>query len=198
MTDFGKIHITQKTGDEPITYHGETNGVKLIDFWKWDSSDIISNSSRGRFAEFIVASALKIDFSTVRNEWNPYDLETPEGIKVEVKSASYLQSWSQKNYSPIAFSIKEAKCWDSATGVFSETAKRHADIYVFCLLKHKDQLTLNPMNLEQWEFFVLPTETLNNYPGSKSSITLSSLQKLTSAIVYPDLKQAIEMLTGKT
>ena len=33
---------------------------KVIDFWKWSVSDLVSNATRGRLAEFIVAKALKI------------------------------------------------------------------------------------------------------------------------------------------
>jgi hypothetical protein len=191
MKTLGKIGVQQKTGEESLSYDGLENGIRLIDFWRWSTSDLISNATRGRFAEFIVASALNVDFSIIRDEWGPYDLDSPDGIKVEVKSASYLQTWYQKDYSPISFSIKEAKHWDSAPGIQSKTTTRHADIYVFCLLKHKDQPTLDPMSLEQWEFYVIPTVTLDNYTRSKSSITLNSLKKLTTEVQYPELKQSI-------
>ena len=39
---------------------------------------------------------------------------------------------------------------------YSEEKLRRADIYIFCLLGHKDQTTINPMNLNQWVFYVLP------------------------------------------
>jgi hypothetical protein len=31
-------------------------------------------------------------------------------------------------------------------------------LYVFCLLAHKDKSTLDPLNMDQWQFFVLATE----------------------------------------
>lgn len=189
--DFGKIKIEQKTGDERLTFNDRETGFKLIDFWQWSVSDLVSNATRGRFAEFIVASAIKCNLEIIRDEWSPYDLTSPEGIKIEVKSASYLQSWFQRDFSKISFSIKAARIWDSETNRHGTTSSRQSDVYVFCLLKHKDQLTLNPMNLDQWEFYVISTLKINNYTRSITSITLKSLQNLTSPIAYDQLRQAI-------
>lgn len=187
----GKIIVKEKTGNEPLTFNNRLTPFTLIDFWKWSVSDIISNASRGRFAEFIVATALGIDLKMVRDEWSAYDLISPEGIKIEVKSASYIQSWYQKDFSKIGFSIREAKEWSNETNLMSANPSRTSDLYVFCLLKHKDQLTLDPLKMEQWEFYILSTKTINNYKRSKSSITLKSLQKLTSPVLYHQIKETV-------
>jgi hypothetical protein len=49
------------------------------------ASDLVSNSTRGVLAEFIVARALGLD-TGVRTEWQAFDLETASGKKIEVKS----------------------------------------------------------------------------------------------------------------
>ena len=188
---FDPIKITQKTGNEPLTLNGNETGIKLLDFWRWGFSDIISNTERGKFAEFIVATALKIDLSIISDCWNAYDLTSPEGVKIEVKSAAYLQSWAQKGFSKVSFSIRAARYWNSSTNEMAEMPSRASDVYVFCLLKHKDQATLNPMKLEQWEFYVLPTVEINNYKRSDSSITLNSLEKLTHGVSYSELRDMI-------
>jgi hypothetical protein len=185
------IKATVKSGSEELTFDDKTVGYSLLDFWKWSVSDILSNATRGRFAEFIVGTSLDLKIENIRNEWDAFDLVTDDGIKIEVKSASYIQSWNQKDYSTISFSIKPAKFWDSENNMQSVESKRHADVYVFCLLKHKDQETINPLKLEQWEFYVLPTIKLDAYERSQSSITLNSLKKLTDAITYNELKENI-------
>lgn len=189
--ELSKISIELKTGDEPLTLNGRRTGIKLIDFWQWSVSDIVSNATRGRFAEFIVATALKIDLTIIRDEWSAFDLTSPEGIKIEVKSASYLQSWFQRTFSTISFSIKAARHWDSSTNIQASNPTRQSDVYVFCLLNHKDQSSLDPMNLNQWEFYVVATKTLDNYKRSSTSITLKSLQGLTHARSYDELQQTI-------
>ncbi len=44
------------------------------------------HATRGRLAEFIVANALSVPSDGVRDEWRAYDLKTPDGVTVEVKS----------------------------------------------------------------------------------------------------------------
>ena len=181
-----------KTGQEQLTYNNSDIGYSLQDFWIWSVSDILSNTARGRFAEFIVGTTLNLDPQIPRNEWDAFDLKTPEGVKIEIKSAAYIQSWNQKDFSKISFSIKSAKYWDPVNNTSNEKPKRHADVYVFCLLNHKDQDTIDPLKAEQWEFYVLPTYRLDNYERSQSSITLTSLRKLTSPILYGEIKTSIQ------
>ncbi len=180
-----------KTGNEPLSLNGQPTGHTLLNFWQWSASDILSNATRGVFAEFIVATALNIDIRKARSEWQAHDLTTNDGTKVEVKSAAYVQSWNQKKPSTITFSIKASRYWDSETNIQAKESKRQADVYVFCLLKHMDKETIDPLRLEQWEFYVLSTKELDNYKRSKHSITLKSLQKLTPAVGYYEIKEAI-------
>jgi hypothetical protein len=151
----------------------------------------LSNATRGRFAEFIVGTAIGINSENLRDEWDAYDLITDDGIKIEVKSAAYIQSWDQKRFSTISFSIKPTKYWDAETNIYRNEPKRHADVYVFCLLKHKDKNTIDPLKMEQWDFYVLPTYRLDNYQRSQSSITINSLEKLTNPKKYSELKDEI-------
>jgi hypothetical protein len=187
----GKIDPALKNGDEKLTFNGQPLDYHLLDFWRWSVSDLLSNATRGRLAEFLVATATNIEKTSVRDEWSAYDLETPEGIKIEVKSAAYLQSWFQRSLSKISFSTKAALYWDSATNQQSNIKKRHADVYVFCLLHHCDKSTIDALNLNHWEFYVLSTAELNNYTRSQHSITLKSLQGLCGAVCYDKLKTAI-------
>ena len=173
------ITPTLKTGNEPFTSESvETDSTfNLKDYWTWSSSDLISNTQRGILAEFIVKQALG-DESNVRIGWDAYDITTANGVKVEVKSASYIQSWFQKELSKISFDIAPKNAWDSATNTVSKIKVRSADLYVFAILNHKDQKTINPLNLDQWLFYVLKTSVLNEKCPEQKTIGLSSLKKL--------------------
>ena len=61
----------RKTGDEPIKFRGKDTGLRLRDFWSWGFSDLLDNTLRGSYAEFIVAAALGIDLSEARVNWEP-------------------------------------------------------------------------------------------------------------------------------
>jgi hypothetical protein len=177
-TELARLKVKLKTGNECFHSHGASLGYTLLDFWRWSVSDLVSNATRGRLAEFIVAKALGISTDDVRDEWAAYDLISPDGVKVEVKSAAYVQSWSQKRYSSIQFLTRKTRPWDPDTGLQAAEAKRQAEVYVFALLAHKVKANLDPLDLSQWRFYVLPTVKLDDYPRSQHSITLKSLEGL--------------------
>ena len=106
------VKFIKKTGEECLYTENLDLDIKLKDFWRWNCSDILNNAMRGVFAEFLVASDLGI-LSENRVEWDAYDLITEDGIKIEVKSSAYLQSWKQNKLSSIKFDIRPTRGWDS-------------------------------------------------------------------------------------
>ncbi len=174
----GRIEVELLKGDEAFRLGGEEMPFNVHGFWAWSVSDLVSNATRGRLAEYIVAKACGVGTSHPRDEWAAVDLETPKGVLVEVKSAAYVQSWHQEKLSAISFGVKKTLKWDPETNRQGEEPERTADVYVFALLAHQEQSTLDPLNLDQWEFYVLPTCVLNERKRSQHSITLPSLKKL--------------------
>jgi len=116
-----------------------------------------------------------------RVEWDSFDLKTPQGLTLEVKSAAYLQSWQQKALSQITFGIQPTRAWEAATNDHTGELKRQADIYVFCLLHHQDKVTVDPLDMDQWTFFLLPTSVLDEKFPVQKSIRLASLLKMNPA-----------------
>jgi hypothetical protein len=193
MSDLGPIETFPRKGSESFHNDGCQLGFNLLNFWQWSSSDLVSNSLRGVLAEYLVAQAIGVTNGTVREEWAAYDLETLDGTRVEVKSAAYIQSWHQDSLSKITFSVRKTRAWDKQTNKQCMIIRRQADVYVFALLKHTQQSTIDPLNVAQWEFFVVPTIMLDNRKRSQHSITLPSLQSLIGESVrYSELKHAIE------
>jgi len=194
VTRLPPIKATRKTGQERFVGSEKCSQFTLKDFWQWSCSDLVSNATRGVLAEYLVASALGLNHG-VRNEWDAYDLTTEVGVKIEVKSAAYVQSWYQRKLSDIAFTIKPTFGWDSETNRQAKEKKRQADVYVFCLLHHKDQDTINPMDLSQWTFYVISKERLEQACPERKSITLSKLKKLGPRTCdFDGLKRAIKDL----
>ena len=124
-----------------------------------------------------------------------YDLATQAGVRIEVKSAAYVQSWQQSKLSKINFVVPKTFGWNRETNKLDTEKKRQADVYVFALLFHKDKKTINPLDISQWEFYVLPTIILDQRERSQHSITLTSLKKLTDPVSFTVLSQAIEKAT---
>lgn len=164
------------TGNEKFYSNGNNLQMDVLSYWKWSSSDLLTNRQRGILAEYIVASALNLT-SKPREEWDAYDLVTNSGLKIEVKSSAYVQSWKQEKASTISFGIKPTLTWDNNDKRTTDKI-RQADVYVFCVLAHKDENTIDPLNLDQWNFYILETNVLNEKIPEQKKITLSSLLKL--------------------
>lgn len=169
--------MEQLTSDNKFTFHGEDAGLSVVDFWSWAYSDLLNNTDRGVLAEYIVHSALlPPPDSKMRTDWLPFDLTSPTGQRIEVKSASYLQSWDEAYHEHIQFSIAPHRAWDPKAG-YSPDIKRHSDLYVFCLYKALTK-DVSPLALEYWEFYVLPTYVLNEQKPNQKNISLNSLKAL--------------------
>lgn len=173
-----KLALTRRSGTEALHAGGTPLNATVLDFWRWAFSDLVDNTTRGVLAEFIVALALGTVDRGVREGWSPYDLTTPDGIRVEVKSAAYLQSWGQKRHSAIEFGVTATQAFDDEHNTYDSERRRQADVYVFALLHHKDKQTVDPLNLDQWNFFVLPTHVLNTHVPTQKNVTLRRLQQL--------------------
>ena len=188
----GPIDVKRRRGDESFHHGSRDLRIGLSEFWQWSFSDLVSNATRGVLAEYLVAQALGVA-GGVREEWAAFDLAAADGTRIEVKSAAYIQSWHQERLSKITFRVPKTRAWNRETNRQSQDVRRQADVYVFALLAHKDQSTLDPLDVAQWEFFAVPTLHLDGRKRSQHSITLPSLQALAErAVTYSELKGAVE------
>jgi hypothetical protein len=151
-------HIRRLDGSEPL--HGPSapaSGATVLDFWRWAFSDLSDNTLRGVFAEWLVARLLDISLE-VRVGWAVHDLTTPEGWRIEVKSAAYRQSWHALQVdakpSAIVFNRLHTLAWTPETGE-ETTRSYHADIYVLCHQKAELLDQFDALNVTQWDFYVL-------------------------------------------
>ena len=195
-----------KTRKEVFRVRGKAVKFTIFDYWRWAYSDLLDNAARGVLAEFLVARALNHTCEP-RHEWDAIDVRTECGLKVEVKSAAYAQSWPQEKPSEISFDIAPRKeAWDSETDkkVCFNPPKRVADVYVFCLLGDPDDRDPDPMDLDQWEFYVLPAVTLEQERPCQQTIALDPLKSLVrrttgrSTTPYGELAHVIEEVGGSS
>lgn len=166
------------------------SSLTVLDFWRWAFSDLRTNVVRGVLAEFLVARAVG-DPSPLRSAWDNFDVTTPSGIRVEVKSSAYLQSWSQRKISQIVFTGLTGRTWSSETAEYGERRELRADVYVFAThtCQHPDQY--DPLDLNYWEFQVVSAQALEER-GARS-ITKRQLEQLAPACHrFDQLADAIE------
>jgi hypothetical protein len=170
--ELGSVKSEKKSYSKPILNCNKTR--TLLDFWQWAYSDLVGNTERGILAEYLVALACDIE-NSIRIGWDSFDLLVDNIIKVEVKSSAYLQSWKQTKFSKPIYGIAKTKAWDYVNNVYDNQIKRQADIYVFALLSHLDKETLNPLDLKQWEFYVLNTRAIDIRMNNNKTISLQRI-----------------------
>ena len=70
---------------------------------------------------------------------------------------------------------------------------------MFCVQKHEEQETLNPLDLLQWDFYILPTRVLNQEAAEQKTAALSSLIKMgAEQCEYENLTQRIRDIFFET
>jgi hypothetical protein len=198
MIRYPAIDVTPKTGDEVFRNGADLLDMRLVDFWRWNMSDLSDNVIRGRLAEFLVCRALGLA-SAVRDAWGACDVRTASGLELQVKSCAYLQSWGHEKLSEIRFDVRPKRAWTAATNQLGTEVKRHARAYVFCLQHHQDKATLDPLNLEQWTFYLLSTEALETRLPSARTVSLSRLLSLNpTRAAFASLAIAVQELERET
>ena len=185
------------TGSEEFTLHGKSAGMTVLDYWAWSCSNLYDNTLRGVMAEFLVSSSFNKGITSLnmqmRTNWLPYDVTSPTGRRIEVKSAAYIQSWTPEDvFSQIKFDIGKKVAWDRTT--YASEPKRNCDLYVFCVFTAHTR-DISVLNLDYWDFYVMPTSVLNEKVPERKSIMLSSLLKLGPVKTgYAGLAETIETI----
>ena len=118
------------------------------------------------------------DFNFTIGERQAGEFQSTLPAEREVKSAAYLQSWKQEKVSAISFDIAQKRPWDAETNAMETDVVRVADVYIFCLLQHKDKSSVDPLNLSQWTFFAVPTPQIHATFGTQKSVSLGPLSIL--------------------
>lgn len=183
--------MKQLTGDELFSNDGMQYPYSISDFWKWYASNTLHSALRGAIAEFIVAKALDLPCE-VRQSWDAYDLKYND-YRIEVKSSAYLQDNNFDRFSRISFSIAKHSHWNEDEKWNNK--ERYSDVYIFCLFSETDRDKANPMQIEQWQFYVLPTAILDEQCGDKQTLSLSALLSLSPIqCTYSDLQSVMDAM----
>ena len=175
-----------------FTDGGKPIGLTAMDYWRFQFSNVWD--AQEEVAEFIVAKALGLALPHNKNGWTTCDIMYKEK-RVEIKASAYFHSWrgdgkvsSQRN-----FGIPETVGQHNER---KEVPERQNDVYVFCLNLGDSFESSDPFEMSHWEFYVVPTSTINEECGHKDMVSLSWLKKKTKPVAYRDLKAAIEEVLG--
>lgn len=104
-----------------------------------------------------------------------------------------MQSWEQEKPSAISWSVGEHFVFDPATSDWTPEKKRTADCYVFCVYtEREDRSPAKVLDPNRWEFYVVPTTTINEELGSQKTVVLGRIAGLTDPVPYSRLRERID------
>lgn len=184
------------TGKEEFNHNGKSAGFKMLDFWQFAFSSIYD--IQGEIAEFVVAKALGIDVPHNKELWTLYDIDY-RSVRIEVKETSYYHPWNEdgKVSQSRKFGITMANS-DYEDKNNPNRYERQNDIYVFCVVNGDTRATSNPLVLDNWDFYIVPTEVINEKCKSNKSISLKRIHQLGySPLKYNEIKNVVDIETEK-
>ena len=183
------------TGKEHFTLDGKNTEMDIIDFWRWHFCERFDLQEK--FAEYIVAKALGLSKADNVGVWTLFDI-LYRNTRIEIKETSYMHAWQtdeEKKSDARTFGITKAY---SRYKDKESKYERQNDIYVFCLNTGKTRAESDPLVLEHWEFYIVPTDIINEKCGDAKSVNLSRLRKLAEPVGYGDIKSRIDsIIDGK-
>lgn len=205
MAEIHHNKVPLLNGEEPfIMQNGKEAGFTVLDFWRFQFSNLLD--MQGRVGEYIVAKALGKKDPDNNNGWTLWDINYRDK-RIEVKTTAYFQPWRVEwdengevinddgtNCSEIrTFSISKAEGEENGVKV----KKRWSDIYIFVLNQGRTKKDADPLNLEHWEFYVIPTGVINKKCGEGKSISLGRVRNLLKpkeGVKFDQLKATIDKL----
>lgn len=177
--------------DQPVPGTGRTIG----DFWTWAFSDLVANTTRSAFAEYLVGFALGAVDEGPRVSWDAVDLRY-RGRAVEVKAAGLVQSWASAKPAVPRFDIASKLAWDAATNVYADAPVRAAACFVFCLHTAPAPDPLLVLDPQHWRFFVAATSLLDERYPTQRTLGLEPLRRLVEPVGFEELRRAVDVALG--
>lgn len=120
----------------------------------------------------MVEKALGIDMAQNTDCWTLYDVLYRD-YRIEVKQTGYYHPWNENSkISKIRrFGITKANSSYESNETVNKF-ERQNDIYVFCLNIGETRVDFNPMNVDNWEFYIVPTKVINEKCGDNKRLTI--------------------------
>ena len=183
-------------GSEPFEFRGAPLPSSVKDFWAWSMSRLIADGPRG------------MDMTEPKRGWGECDIVYPHGgkpVRIEVKCSTLLQAWERPSPPKPVFSIaKTLNCDIEDTGDGyryigrdGSPPKRRSDIYVFCVFAEEDRSRANPMVLDQWRFYVVPTAAIDEQLGDQRKISLLGLSRIGAIeCSYDEIRPTVDRIAA--
>ena len=182
---------------DSLKVNGEDR-FSVLDVWRYAYCQLGDDI----LAEFLVAKALGVEKAENNSYWTAYDMSYRKK-RIEVKATAYVHAWNKKRVSQVrTFSIAPSKndYWLDIPQPDGQVQnlQRQSEVYVFCLNANQDIENHDILDVDQWEFYVVPTYVINEYtkkynnPNQKK-ISFGVVRSLSSgAVKFDRIRAAVD------
>ncbi len=178
------------------TLHREITNQIVTDFY---DQPIMSNLARPHYIERMIILGLGDEWKLVSANWSGWDIESSDGIRVEVKQSAARQAWADQpslegRTTKGRFDIApRTGYWAEDGSRWIEMPGRPADIYIFAWHPVEDGQKADHRDPAQWEFYVVPESEL---PARRKSIGVKKVAKLWSPVAYAELQHRLSKVVA--
>lgn len=152
----------------------------------------MGNIYRPHYVERMITIGLGDGFKLVSAEWASWDIESDDGIRIEVKQSAARQTWTDL---PSRAGKATSGSFDIAprTGYWAEGGSkwiaepgRHAHIYILAWHPVADAKKADHRDPAQWRFFVVPSSQI---PPKQKTISRTVVEKRWTPISFEQLRR---------
>ena len=184
-------------GNEKFIYNNKELEFGILDFWKYKYSNVWNMQEY--IAEFLIEKALGLEKSIQGQKKILDELAYLTQVKrIEIKETSYYHPWNEngKISNQRVFGITMANS-SYENSVEENKFERQNDLYVFCLNTGQNKKESNPMDIKNWEFYIVSTNIINNLCGKNKTISLGKVKNIAEQVDYFEIKNYIDDLIDK-
>jgi len=156
---------------------------------------VISNLYLPHYVERMIALALGEGFALVSADWAAWDIESSEGVRIEVKHSAAWQTWSDVTGGKPSKGVFDISArtghWTDGGAKWVPKAGRQADLYVFAWHPITEPDKVDHRDPSQWLFYVVPAAEL---PAEQNTIRQSVVARRWSERRFSELRSAVRKL----
>lgn len=162
---------------------------------------ILNNAHRGDVVEAMVFAALDPAWKFVGLGWHPWDLQRGHGaqrVRMQVKQVAALQLWGPTKRPTLVFGWKSnppSYFRRDNPGEPIEDEGWFCEIFVFGLHLKTDRDAADQVDIDQWQFLVIPATDLD---AGQNSMVLTKAVTIWEPVDWHELPQAVERAIRQT
>ncbi|HMZ32119.1 MAG TPA: hypothetical protein PLY13_06425, partial [Methanoregulaceae archaeon] len=91
----------------------------------------------------------------------------------------------------ISFDVSKKQEIDE-DGYYTGVTIRPADLYIFSLFSETNMESANVLDINAWQFYIVPTHFIDEKFGDQKSVTLNRLKEIRTPVNYGDIKNVVD------